>query len=107
MADIALIDYGAGNIPSVLRALEVALINESKMFEIIVTDDPDLVRSADRIVIPGVGHFRDCQEGLLRPEGMEDALTNAGVDSLVYAGSDIVQELEDAYRALEAKGEAQ
>lgn len=77
MADIALIDYGAGNIPSVLRALEVALINESKMFEIIVTDDPDLVRSADRIVIPGVGHFRDCQEGLLRPEGMEDALNEA------------------------------
>ncbi|MCW2307944.1 methylmalonyl-CoA mutase subunit beta [Rhodobium gokarnense] len=51
------------------------------------------------------GATRVCLAG--KAKGMEDALTNAGIDSFVYAGSDIVQELEDAYRAFDAKGTAQ
>ncbi len=77
MADIALIDYGAGNIPSVLRALEVALGDHARSLDVIVTDDPEKVRKSDRLVIPGVGHYRDCQEGLFRPEGMVDVLNEA------------------------------
>lgn len=77
MPSIALIDYGAGNIPSVLRALEVALKESGRSDDLIVTDDPEIVRKADRLVIPGVGHYRDCQEGLFRPAGMVEALNEA------------------------------
>lgn len=77
MTDIALIDYGAGNIPSVLRALEVALADTQTLLTVTVTDEPETVCKADRIVIPGVGHFRDCREGLFRPDGMVEVLNDA------------------------------
>ena len=66
---LALIDYGAGNLHSVHNALK-ATGAES----VIVTASPDLVRKAGRIVLPGVGSFRACMEGLSRIEGLVDAI---------------------------------
>ncbi|HTN15484.1 MAG TPA: imidazole glycerol phosphate synthase subunit HisH [Sphingomonadaceae bacterium] len=66
---IALIDYGAGNLHSVKNAL-LAAGAESVM----VTADPDLVRMAKRIVLPGVGSYRACFEGLTSIEGLVDAI---------------------------------
>ena len=74
MQTIALIDYGAGNIPSAQRALEVAVTRSEKESRLIVTNRPEDVAGADRIVIPGVGHFRDCREGLHSVEGLADAI---------------------------------
>jgi glutamine amidotransferase len=56
---IALVDYGAGNLHSVESALKAAGAKGVK-----VTAEPDIVRAADRIVLPGVGSFRACAEGL-------------------------------------------
>jgi glutamine amidotransferase len=56
---LALIDYGAGNLHSVANALRAAGAEG-----VAVTSDPDVVRAADRIVLPGVGSFRACAEGL-------------------------------------------
>jgi len=56
---LALIDYGAGNLHSVANALKAAGARG-----VCVTADPDVVRAADRIVLPGVGSFRACAEGL-------------------------------------------
>jgi glutamine amidotransferase len=47
---IAIIDYGAGNLRSIRRALE------TNGAETVITSDPDVVRSADAVVLPGVGH---------------------------------------------------
>ncbi|WP_336980989.1 imidazole glycerol phosphate synthase subunit HisH [Altererythrobacter fulvus] len=66
---LALIDYGAGNLHSVKNAL-VAAGAESVM----VTADPELVRMAKRVVLPGVGSFRACFEGLTAIEGLVDAI---------------------------------
>ena len=66
---IALIDYGAGNLHSVHNALKAAGAHGVK-----VTHNPDLVRKADRIVLPGVGSYRACAEGLRAIAGMVDAL---------------------------------
>jgi len=66
---LALIDYGAGNLHSVNNAL-LAAGAES----VTVTADPDLVRGAQRIVLPGVGSFRACFEGLTGIEGLVDAI---------------------------------
>ncbi len=56
---VALIDYGAGNLHSVANALKAAGCDGVK-----VTCDPNVVRAADRIVLPGVGSFRACAQGL-------------------------------------------
>ena len=55
----ALIDYGAGNLHSVGNALKAAGVANVR-----ITADPDVVRAADRIVLPGVGSFKACAQGL-------------------------------------------
>lgn len=64
----ALIDYGAGNLHSVENALRTVGASVE------VTADPDAVRMADRIVLPGVGSFRACAEGLRAIGGLVDAM---------------------------------
>lgn len=66
---IALIDYGAGNLHSVHNALRAA-----GACDLAVTADPMIVRTADRIVLPGVGAFAACMGGLAAVPGMIDAL---------------------------------
>ncbi len=56
---VALIDYGAGNLHSVANALRAAGAENLK-----ITSDPAVVRAADRIVLPGVGSYKACAEGL-------------------------------------------
>ena len=51
MIQIAVVDYGAGNLTSVLKGLRAAGASPS------ITSDPDSMARADAIVIPGVGHF--------------------------------------------------
>ncbi|MGC9346899.1 MAG: imidazole glycerol phosphate synthase subunit HisH [Anaerolineae bacterium] len=57
---IALIDYGAGNVRSVHKALTAVGA------EVTLTQEPDLVLSAEKVVLPGVGAFSDCMESLER-----------------------------------------
>lgn len=64
----ALIDYGAGNLHSVENALRRVGASVD------VTADPDAVRTADRIVLPGVGSFRACAEGLQAIPGLVEAM---------------------------------
>ena len=55
---IAIIDYGVGNIHSVMSAL-----NKLKI-ENILTADPEVIKNADGILLPGVGAFRDAIKSL-------------------------------------------
>jgi imidazole glycerol-phosphate synthase subunit HisH len=74
---LALIDYGSGNVHSAAKALERAARDADISLELLLTADPDVVATADRIVLPGVGAFRDCREGLQCVTGLEQALTQA------------------------------
>ncbi len=65
---IALVDYGAGNLHSVHNALKAA------GGQVTVTADANVVRAADRIVLPGVGSFKACAQGLAAIPHMIDAL---------------------------------
>ena len=56
MTDIAIVDYGMGNLRSVSKALEHVAPNAS----IAVTSDPEVVLKARRIVVPGQGAMPDC-----------------------------------------------
>jgi glutamine amidotransferase len=71
MAEVlALVDYGAGNLHSVANALRAAGAEN-----VTVTSEPDVVRAADRIVLPGVGSFRACAEGLAAIPHLIEAMT--------------------------------
>jgi len=60
---IAIIDYGMGNLHSVAKAVEhVAAPGD----QVRVTDDPEFVRTADRVVFPGQGAARDCMAAINR-----------------------------------------
>jgi glutamine amidotransferase len=71
VADVtALVDYGAGNLQSVANALRAAGAEN-----VSVTSDPDVVRAADRIVLPGVGSFKACAEGLRAIPQLVESMT--------------------------------
>jgi glutamine amidotransferase len=74
---VAIVDYGSGNLHSAAKAFERAARDLHLGQPIIVTDDPAVVASADRVVLPGVGAFADCRRGLDAVDGMTAALDEA------------------------------
>ncbi|MFP4502453.1 MAG: imidazole glycerol phosphate synthase subunit HisH [Candidatus Hydrogenedentota bacterium] len=56
---IAIVDYGLGNLRSAQKGLERAGQRA------VITDDPDQIARADGVVLPGVGAFKDCYDGLV------------------------------------------
>jgi glutamine amidotransferase len=75
--DVAIIDYGSGNLHSAAKAFERAAGQAGTRQKILVTSDPDAVRNAERVVLPGVGAYADCLSGLMAVEGMRQALEEA------------------------------
>ncbi len=71
---VAIIDYGSGNLRSAAKAFERAASESGLNTAITVTADAEVVRTAERIVLPGVGAFADCLAGLTAVPGMIAAL---------------------------------
>lgn len=69
MPQVAIIDYGMGNLHSVANALKTVAPQQ----QVTVTSDPQQIASADRVVFPGVGAIRDCMAEIRR----------LGVDAMV------------------------
>jgi imidazole glycerol-phosphate synthase subunit HisH len=69
---IALVDFGAGNLRSVQKALEYVGAR------LCLSDDPEVVYRADKVVVPGVGAFGDGMTGL-RARGLDQALRAAAL----------------------------
>jgi glutamine amidotransferase len=74
---VAIVDYGSGNLHSAAKAFERAAYEAGLGQPIVVTNDPAVVASADRVVLPGVGAFADCRRGLDAVDGMVEALEEA------------------------------
>ena len=77
MQTVALIDYGSGNLRSAERALVEAGRRGGVAAEVLVTDDPEAVRGADRVVLPGVGAFAASMAGLQARPGLLEAMHEA------------------------------
>ena len=77
MSNIAIVDYGSGNLHSAAKAFERAARDNGIAATIQVTSDPKQVAAADRIVLPGVGAFADCGSNLAALPGMIDTLRDA------------------------------
>ena len=70
MIQVAVIDYGMGNLHSVAKAIEhvgADLVSESgQATKVMITSDPARIAAADRVVFPGVGAIRDCMAEINR-----------------------------------------
>jgi glutamine amidotransferase len=74
---VVIIDYGSGNLRSAHKAFVRAAGEADVSDAIVVSADPNRVRRAHRIVLPGVGAFADCMGGLASTSGMVEALNEA------------------------------
>ena len=72
MTDIAIVDYGMGNLRSVQKAFE----HVAPAASIIITSDPDVVQKAKRVVVPGQGAMRNCMHEL-ETRGLREAVMEA------------------------------
>jgi len=75
---IAIVDYGAGNLSSVKKAFDYLGA------AVAVTDQPAVVAAADKIVLPGVGHFSSLQA--LDRTGLRDRLLQSAFDGKPFFG---------------------
>ena len=107
--DVAIIDYGSGNLHSAAKAFERAAREAGTGHRILVTSDPDTVLGAERIVLPGVGAYADCWAGLNAVDGMFDAVTESvklrGKPFLgICVGMQLLSERGHEYRVTEGFG---
>jgi glutamine amidotransferase len=72
MNSIAVVDYGMGNLRSVAKAIE----HVAPQCDVVVTDNPELVRRAERVVFPGQGAMRDCMREM-DARGLRSAVLEA------------------------------
>ncbi len=76
---VAIIDYGSGNLRSATKAFERAARETGISARIELTADAERVRTADRIVLPGVGAYADCKAGLDAVPGMHEAIDEVAI----------------------------
>ncbi|WP_031551252.1 imidazole glycerol phosphate synthase subunit HisH [Parvularcula oceani] len=77
MSVVCLIDYGSGNVHSARKALLHAASEAGRGQEVVLSSDPETIRSADRLVLPGVGAFASCMGRLEAADGVIAALREA------------------------------
>jgi glutamine amidotransferase len=75
--NVAIVDYGSGNLHSARKAFERATREAGLDRTVTVTSRPEAVARADHVVLPGVGAFADCRRGLDGVAGMVEALDEA------------------------------
>jgi imidazole glycerol-phosphate synthase subunit HisH len=74
-----IVDYGSGNLHSVAKSFERAAADHKIKTNIVVSNKPEDLEKAERIVLPGVGAFKDCMNSLLAIEGLRAALQTEAI----------------------------
>ncbi len=75
--NISIVDYGSGNLRSVAKAVERSMSEASIYGHVRITAKRNHIKNSDRIVLPGVGAFADCQAGLKSIPGLWQDLDDA------------------------------
>jgi glutamine amidotransferase len=78
---VAVVDYGSGNLRSVSQAVQAAA--QGTGWQVLVTADPDQVRAAQRIVLPGQGAIHDCMQAL-DASGLKASVLEAAVNKPLF-----------------------
>jgi glutamine amidotransferase len=78
--NVAIIDYGSGNLRSAAKAFERAVLEAGLDHAVKLTSAPSDVAAASHIVLPGVGAFGDCRRGLDALDGMVETLRRTVIE---------------------------
>ncbi len=99
MQTIAVVDYGMGNLRSVVNALEAVCTAQQR---VVLTSDPQQLGEADRVVFPGQGAARDCMRAI-DEHGLRDTIVTGRQQPPLsrhlhgYAGADRFQRGKPGY----------
>jgi len=69
-----IVDYGLGNIVSAQQSFLKVVQDNSLDIDVIISHDPEKIKSSSYIVLPGQGAFQSCMDGLNNIDGMVDIL---------------------------------
>ncbi|TAG28258.1 MAG: imidazole glycerol phosphate synthase subunit HisH [Burkholderiales bacterium] len=78
---VAVVDYGMGNLRSVANAVKASA--QGTAFQVIITQRPEEVRAAERVVLPGQGAMRDCM-ACLKDSGLQEAVLEAAASKPMF-----------------------
>ena len=78
---VAVVDYGMGNLRSVSQAVQAAAVGSG--YQVVITANPDEVRAAERVVLPGQGAMPDCMREL-RESGLHDSVLEAAASKPLF-----------------------
>ncbi|MDQ6685621.1 MAG: imidazole glycerol phosphate synthase subunit HisH [Pseudomonadota bacterium] len=83
MRTLAVVDYGMGNLRSVAQAVRHVVAETGEDFEVVVTQRPEEVMAAERVVLPGQGALPDCMREL-RESGLQQAVLEAAATKPLF-----------------------
>ncbi|MBB1072907.1 imidazole glycerol phosphate synthase subunit HisH [Rhodoferax sp. 4810] len=78
---VAVVDYGMGNLRSVSQAVQAAAVGSG--YHVVITSNPDEVRAAERVVLPGQGAMPDCMREL-RESGLQESVLEAAASKPLF-----------------------
>jgi glutamine amidotransferase len=78
---VAVVDYGMGNLRSVSQAVQAAAVGSG--YQVVITSNPDEVRAAERVILPGQGAMPDCMRELLE-SGLQASVLEAAADKPLF-----------------------
>ena len=70
--NIVIIDYGSGNIRSIINSFKAVSINQNIKINIDITCDLKKIINSDKVILPGQGSFKNCMESLLNIKGLKN-----------------------------------
>jgi imidazole glycerol-phosphate synthase subunit HisH len=94
---IAVVDYGMGNLRSVSNAVKEAA--KGTGFEVVITNRPEDIRRADRIVLPGQGAMRDCMRELHEAHAADSPMRDSMQGLGAAQGGDLLPAVLEAARS--------
>jgi glutamine amidotransferase len=78
---VAVVDYGMGNLFSMAQAVRAAAVGTG--YQVVITANPDEVRAADRVVLPGQGAMPDCMFDL-QDSGLKESVLEAAANKPLF-----------------------
>lgn len=74
---ITVVDYGVGNLRSIAKSIEKANSENSLNYSVKVSSDINVIKKADKLVLPGQGSFKACRDGIKNIKGLEEELNES------------------------------
>ncbi len=72
--NVIIVNYNSGNLASLYNSFLKVATDRKKKIKLLISNSPEEIKKADRLVLPGVGDFSNCKDQLTKIEGMQQAL---------------------------------